>query len=72
MSLFKKKTAEVNNDSISGDGTHAVSHFSLADALMMFVIALLCCTCIFPFIHIIAKSFLQRGGGLPAGRVLAN
>ena len=57
MSLFKKKTAEVNNDSISGDGTHAVSHFSLADALMMFVIALLCCTCIFPFIHIIAKSF---------------
>ena len=57
MSLFKKKTTEVNNDSISGDGTHAVSHFSLADALMMFVIALLCCTCIFPFIHIIAKSF---------------
>lgn len=57
MSLFKKKTAEVNNDSISGDGTHAVSHFSFADALMMFIIALLCCTCIFPFIHIIAKSF---------------
>ena len=57
MSLFKKKTTEVNNDSISGDGTHAVSHFSIADAIMMLVIALLCCTCIFPFIHIIAKSF---------------
>ncbi len=57
MSLFKKKTTEVNNDSISGDGTHAVSHFSLADAIMMLVIALLCCTCIFPFLHIIAKSF---------------
>ncbi|MGN1367876.1 MAG: carbohydrate ABC transporter permease [Aristaeellaceae bacterium] len=57
MSLFKKKTTEVNNDSISGDGTHAVSHFSIADAIMMLVIALLCCTCIFPFIHIVAKSF---------------
>ncbi|MGN0753163.1 MAG: carbohydrate ABC transporter permease [Aristaeellaceae bacterium] len=57
MSLFKKKTTEVNNDSISGDGTHAVSHFSIADAIMMLVIALLCCTCIFPFFHIIAKSF---------------
>lgn len=57
MSLFKKKAVEVNNDSISGDGTHAVSHFSFADALMMFIIALLCCTCIFPFLHIIAKSF---------------
>ena len=57
MSLFKKKKPEENFDSISGDGTHAVSHFNLADALMMIVIALLCCTCIFPFLHIIAKSF---------------
>lgn len=57
MSLFKKKTTEVNGDSISGDGTHAVTHFSIADAIMMIVIVLLCCTCIFPFIHIIAKSF---------------
>ncbi len=57
MSLFKKKTTAENHDSISGDGTHAVSHFSVADAIMMAIIALLCCTCIFPFIHIIAKSF---------------
>ena len=57
MSLFKKKNVEDNFDSISGDGTHAVSHFNLADAIMMIIIALLCCTCIFPFLHIIAKSF---------------
>ena len=57
MSLFKKKKPEENFDSISGDGTHAVSHFNLADAIMMVVITLLCCTCIFPFFHIIAKSF---------------
>jgi len=57
MSLFKKKQVEVNNDSISGDGTHAVTHFSIADAVMMLIIGLLCCTCIFPFLHIIAKSF---------------
>ncbi len=57
MSLFKKKKPEENFDNISGDGTHAVSHFSFADAVMMIVIALLCCTCIFPFVHIIAKSF---------------
>lgn len=57
MSLFRKKASQGNNESISGDGTHAVSHFSVWDGLMMFVIALLCCTCIIPFFHIIAKSF---------------
>ena len=57
MSPFKKKPAEVSNESVSGDGTHAVSHFNIWDGVMMFIIALLCCTCIVPFFHIIAKSF---------------
>lgn len=57
MSPFKKKPAEVGNESVSGDGTHAVSHFNIWDGVMMFIIALLCCTCIVPFFHIIAKSF---------------
>lgn len=57
MNPFKKKPAEVSNESVSGDGTHAVSHFNIWDGVMMFIIALLCCTCIVPFFHIIAKSF---------------
>ncbi len=57
MSLFKKKKPEENFDSVSGDGTHAVTHFTLADGIMMAIIVILCCTCIFPFLHIIAKSF---------------
>lgn len=57
MKLFKKKNDENNFDSVSGDGTHAVGQFSIADAIMMIIIALLCCTCILPFFHIIAKSF---------------
>lgn len=51
-----KKKVEVNNENISGDGTHAVTHFKVSDAVMMLIIALLCATCIFPFLHIIAKS----------------
>ncbi len=54
-----KKKAEINNENISGDGTHAVTHFKVSDAIMMLIIALLCATCIFPFLHIIAKSLSE-------------
>lgn len=57
MKLFHKKPEDVSNESVSGDGTHAVEHFRIGDAIMMFVIMLLCATCIIPFLHIIAKSF---------------
>ena len=59
LSLKKNKNFNPNDASISGDGTHAVSHFQVADAIMMIIIALLCCTCIFPFFHIIAKSLSE-------------
>lgn len=59
LTATKKKNINPNDASISGDGTHAVSHFQWSDAIMMIIIALLCCTCIFPFFHIIAKSLSE-------------
>ena len=59
LTAKKQKNFNPNDASISGDGTHAVSHFQVADAIMMIIIALLCCTCIFPFFHIIAKSLSE-------------
>ena len=57
MKRFHTKQVDVNNESIGGDGTHAVEHFRVSDAVMMLIIALLCATCVVPFLHIIAKSF---------------
>ena len=55
MSILKKKDVDVNNESVSGDGTHAVEHFHISDAIMIAVISILFATCIIPFFHIIAK-----------------
>ena len=59
LTAKKQKNLTPHDTSVSGDGTHAVSHFQWSDAIIMFVIAVLCCTCIFPFLHIIAKSLSE-------------
>ena len=38
------------------DGSHAIRHFSIGDFIIIFVIVILCLTCVLPFIHLAAKS----------------
>ena len=38
------------------DGSHAIRKFSIGDFIIIFVLVLLCLTCILPFIHLAAKS----------------
>ncbi len=42
-------------DTVS-DGSHAIRKFNLADFIIIFVLVVLCLTCILPFIHLAAKS----------------
>ena len=38
------------------DGSHAIRHFSIGDFIIIFIIVILCLTCVLPFIHLAAKS----------------
>ncbi len=49
----QKQAVEVTT---SAGGAHAVNRFRISDFLMMFIIVLLCATCVLPFIHVAAKS----------------
>jgi putative aldouronate transport system permease protein len=42
-------------DTIS-DGSHAICKFNLVDFLIIFILVILCLTCVLPFIHLAAKS----------------
>lgn len=39
-----------------GDGSRAISRFRISDVIIMLIIAILCLTCVLPFIHVAAKS----------------
>lgn len=55
--MAKKKEEVVRGAEMSSpDGSRAISKFRISDAVMMIIIALLSATCIFPFIHLAAKS----------------
>ena len=49
----QKQAVEVTT---SAGGAHAVNRFRISDFIMMFIIVLLCATCVLPFIHVAAKS----------------
>lgn len=52
-----KKKNEVNRDAENtSEGSRAINKFRVSDGLIMVFLALLCLTCIFPFIHLAAKS----------------
>lgn len=53
---MSKKKDNVNEASVSAGGTHAVNKFRISDFIIMFVIAILCATCVLPFIHVAVKS----------------
>ncbi|MBR5751286.1 MAG: carbohydrate ABC transporter permease [Clostridia bacterium] len=38
------------------DGSHAIRKFNLVDFLIIFILVILCLTCVLPFIHLAAKS----------------
>ena len=38
------------------DGSHAIRKFTIGDFLIIFILVVLCLTCILPFIHLAAKS----------------
>ena len=38
------------------DGSHAIRKFNFADFLIIFILVVLCLTCILPFVHLAAKS----------------
>ncbi len=55
--MAKKKEEVVRGAEVaSPDGSRAISKFRVSDAVMMIIIALLCATCVLPFIHLLAKS----------------
>lgn len=51
-----RKNKKNPEESTAGDGSRAINKFRLSDGIMMFVIVLICLTCILPFIHVTAKS----------------
>ena len=51
--MSRKNKEQENN---AGDGSRAISKFTIGDLLVMIFIGILCATCIIPFIHIAAKS----------------
>lgn len=50
------KRVKDREESTAGDGSRAINKFRLSDGIMIFIIVLLCLTCILPFIHVTAKS----------------
>lgn len=52
---MSKRVKDVE-ESTAGDGSRAINKFRLSDGIMMFIIVLICLTCILPFIHVTAKS----------------
>ncbi len=57
MSIFKKK--EESNS--SSDGSRAIVKLHVSDFVIVFVLILLCATCIFPFWHVLVKSISGNG-----------
>lgn len=54
--MAKKKDEVVRGAEVANDGNRAINKFRISDAIMMIIIAILCLTCILPFIHLAAKS----------------
>ena len=54
--MAKKKDEVIRDAEVSSDGNRAINKFRIGDALMMFILIILCLTCVLPFIHLAAKS----------------
>ena len=49
------KNKEKEFDTIN-DGSHAIRKFTIGDFLIIFILVILCATCVLPFVHLAAKS----------------
>ena len=49
---MKKKEVNINEESTSAGGAHAVNKFRISDFVMMAVIVILCASCVLPFLHV--------------------
>ena len=54
--MAKKKDEVVRGAEVSTDGNRAINKFRVGDAVMMIIIVILCATCVFPFLNLLAKS----------------
>ncbi len=52
------------------DGSHAIRKFTVGDFLIMFVLVVLCLTCVLPFVHLAAKSVSSNTAVLQKSVVL--
>ena len=62
--MAKKNKNDVHNEQSSGEGSRAINKFRISDGLIMLFLALLCATCIFPFLHLAAKSISSNSAVL--------
>lgn len=53
---MSKKNKHLQDDDTSSADFHGVNKIKLSDVIIMFIISLLCLTCILPFLHVAAKS----------------
>lgn len=58
------KNKAVNAEEMTADGSRAINKFRISDGLIMLVLALLCLTCILPFIYLAAKSISSNNAVL--------
>lgn len=49
------------NEETTTDGSRAISKFHFSDFLIMFVLVILCATCVVPFWHVLVKSLSGNG-----------
>lgn len=54
--MAKKSEEVVRGAEVANEGNRAINKFRVSDVVIMLVLALLCLTCIMPFIHLLAKS----------------
>lgn len=62
--MAKNKNEVIRDAENTSDGSRAINKFRISDGLIMVFLALLCLTCIFPFIHLAAKSISSNSAVL--------
>ena len=53
--------AKNKNEETTSDGSRAIVKFHLSDFIIMFVLVILCATCVIPFWHVLVKSLSGNG-----------
>ncbi len=58
--MSKKKEKSMHKEEGHSDGSRAINKFRVSDAVIMFVLVILCATCILPFLHLASKSISEN------------